>query len=166
MNRNGEVDAMSQGSPGPPAGALSRIHHVGVAVRDIDAALKELADLYGYAACSPLIHDPVQTAFARFLRRPGERSCVELVTPDGPASRLAGALKRGGGLNHLCYAAADIVATCRRLREGGMVVIQEPVPAAAFPGRRIAWLMGVAGLLTELVEEGTDTWEEAHEHRR
>ena len=32
------------------------------------------------------------------------------------------------------------------------MVIQEPTPAVAFGGRRIAWLMGDDRVLTELVE--------------
>jgi methylmalonyl-CoA/ethylmalonyl-CoA epimerase len=61
-------------------------------------------------------------------------------------------------LNHLCYAVDDIAAACVFLREKGMLVIQEPVPAVAFPGRRIAWLMGTGNMLTELVEDGVDAW--------
>jgi methylmalonyl-CoA/ethylmalonyl-CoA epimerase len=37
-----------------------------------------------------------------------------------------------------------------------MLLLQRPVPAAAFPGRRIAWLMGDDRLPVELVEEGAD----------
>jgi catechol 2,3-dioxygenase-like lactoylglutathione lyase family enzyme len=143
-----------------------RLHHIGVAVRDIARAARELEEQFGYRRKSGVIHDPVQTAHAQFLQQDGDRSYVELVSPDGPHSKLVGALKRGGGLNHLCYATDDIDRMCRALSAGGMIVIQEPLPAAAFPGRRIAWLMGGTGILTELVEEGVDRWPEgetAHE---
>ena len=53
---------------------------------------------------------------------------IELVTPDGPNSKLANALKKGGGLNHLCYLSPAIDDECRRLRESGM-------SAAAIAGR-------------------------------
>jgi methylmalonyl-CoA/ethylmalonyl-CoA epimerase len=137
----------------------TRLHHIGIAVRDLAATAQELSSLLGYRIRSGVIHDPVQTAHVQFLQQDGTPACLELVTPDGPASKLVGALKRGGGLNHLCYATPDIDATCRRLSEGGMLIIQEPVTAVAFPGRRIAWLMGGAGVLTELVEEGVDRWQ-------
>jgi methylmalonyl-CoA/ethylmalonyl-CoA epimerase len=135
-----------------------RLHHIGVAVRDIPTAVEDFSGPLGYRLCGPLVHDPVQTAFAQFLKLPEDSSYVELVAPDGPASKLQGALKRGGGLNHLCYAVDDIAAACVFLREKGMLVIQEPVPAVAFPGRRIAWLMGTGNMLTELVEDGVDAW--------
>lgn len=137
----------------------TRLHHIGIAVHDLDAAARELVDLLGYRVRSRVIHDPVQTAHVQFLQQESDPACVELVTPDGPASKLSGALKRGGGLNHLCYAVGDIDAACRRLSEGGMLIVQEPVAAVAFPGRRIAWLMGGARVLTELVEEGVDRWQ-------
>ncbi|HUD73188.1 MAG TPA: VOC family protein [Dongiaceae bacterium] len=136
----------------------TRLHHIGIAVHDLAAAQEELTRLLGYRVRSVVIHDPVQTAHVQFLQLEGDPACVELVTPDGPASKLTGALKRGGGLNHLCYAVDDIEAACRRLSEGGMLIVQEPVAAVAFPGRRIAWLMGGARVLTELVEEGVDRW--------
>lgn len=135
-----------------------RLHHVGIAVRELEPALAEFTAGQGYAVVSRAIHDPVQTAFVQFLRQPGADSCLELVAPDGPNSKLVGALKRGGGLNHLCYATDDIDEACRALRGEGMFVIHEPVPAVAFPGRRIAWLLGGQRVLVELVEEGTDAW--------
>lgn len=136
----------------------ARLHHVGIAVREIAPAVEEFSNLFGYQPKGPVIHDPVQTAFARFLKLPEDFNYVELIAPDGEASKLQGAIKRGGGLNHLCYATDDIDAACAALRDQGMVVIQEPVPAVAFPGRRIAWLMGSSRILTELVEEGVDAW--------
>ncbi len=90
----------------------------------------------------------------QFLRLPGDSSYLELVAPDGPESKLAAAVKRGGGLNHLCYSVADIERTVRELREKKMTMLCEPVAATAFPGRRIAWLMGRDLIPVELVEAG------------
>jgi methylmalonyl-CoA/ethylmalonyl-CoA epimerase len=135
-----------------------RLHHIGIAVPDIAAAVEEFVGAFGYDVVTGIIHDPVQTAMAQFLKRPGESSCLELVAPDGPGSKLVGALKRGGGLNHVCYATGDIETDCVVLRDKGLVVIHEPVDAVAFPGRRIAWLMGSSRVLTELVDEGEDAW--------
>jgi methylmalonyl-CoA/ethylmalonyl-CoA epimerase len=94
----------------------------------------------------------VQTAHVQFLQLAGDSSYVEFVAPDRPESKLANALKKGGGVNHVCYATDDILLACRRLEADGMFVIQQPVAAVAFPGRRIAWLMGSDRALTELVE--------------
>ena len=77
---------------------------------------------------------------------------IELVAPDRPESKLNAAVKKGGGINHLCHSTADIESACQFLQSEGMVIIQEPTPAIAFGGRRIAWLMGDDRVLTELVE--------------
>lgn len=102
-----------------------------------------------------LFHDPVQTALIQFLRLPGDSILIELVAPDGPASRLSKVILKGGGINHLCHSTPDIEAACRSLQDQGMAIIEEPTPAVAFGGRRIAWLMGDDHVLTELVERPT-----------
>ena len=135
-----------------------RTHHIGVVVPDIALAAPEVAAQHGYRAVSPVIHDPLQTAFVQFFRLRAEPVLLELVAPDGARSKLSGAARRRRGLHHLCYAVEDIDAACASLAAEGMVIIQEPVPAAAFPGRKIAWLMGRNQILTELVEEGIDGW--------
>jgi methylmalonyl-CoA/ethylmalonyl-CoA epimerase len=70
---------------------------------------------------------------------------------------LSNALRKGGGLNHLCYATNDIETACRLLRAEQMILLQAPVAAVAFPGRRIAWLMGGDRTPIELVEAGEDS---------
>jgi methylmalonyl-CoA/ethylmalonyl-CoA epimerase len=130
-----------------------RLHHNGALVRDIPAATERYLAI-GYEKRTDVIHDPVQKAHVLFLRLPGDAVYLELIAPDGPESHLNAALDKGGGLHHLCYATDDIDAECARLRKTGMSLIRSPVPAVAFGGRRIAWLMGRDRVLTELVEAG------------
>lgn len=130
------------------------LHHVGVLVPDIPAAVEQYVTRFGYRIASDIIHDPVQTAHVQFLAGADSAAYIELITPDGPVSKLSNALKKGGGLNHLCYLSAAIDEDCRRLRASGMFLLQSPVEAQAFPGRRIAWLMGRDGIPVELVEPG------------
>jgi methylmalonyl-CoA/ethylmalonyl-CoA epimerase len=129
-----------------------RLHHIGIAVRDIVRATEDHLRRLGCRPVGEKVHDPVQTAMIQFLSVPGDPVLIELVAPDGPKSTLAAAVKRSVGINHLCYSTDDIEAACEFLREDGMVVIQDPTPAVAFGGRRIAWLMGEEWYLTELVE--------------
>ncbi|MBN1393479.1 MAG: VOC family protein [Pirellulales bacterium] len=130
------------------------LHHVGILTADIAQSAAQYAERFGYRVCSEIIHDPAQTARVQFLSLADSAPFVELVTPDGPKSKLSNALKKGGGLNHLCYLAPAIEEECRRMRELGMLLLQSPVEAAAFPGRRIAWLMGRDGIPIELLEPG------------
>ena len=130
------------------------LHHVGFAVKKIDDARSRYVDLYGYEICSDVIHDPLQTAFVQFLRLPGDSSYLELVAPDGPGSKLTASVAKGGALHHLCYATDDIDKSFAELRAQEMFPLCEPVAAVAFPGRRIAWLLGSDRLPIELVERG------------
>jgi methylmalonyl-CoA/ethylmalonyl-CoA epimerase len=131
-----------------------RFHHVGVVVQDIDAQRQFYVESLGYTVRTEVIHDPLQGAFVQFLALPGADHYVELVAPDGPESKLVRASRRGLPLHHLCYATPAIEASLRSLAAAGALVFQEPVPAVAFGGRRIAWLANEAGLLIELVEQG------------
>ncbi len=132
-----------------------RLHHVGHAVKSIESAAKEFCRRFGYHRASPLIHDPVQTAYVQFLRLAEERIYLELVAPDGPNSRLMNAVKRGGGLNHLCYSVDVLEAAIHHLEAEGMKLISEPEPGTAFDGRRICWLLGQESSPIELVERRT-----------
>jgi methylmalonyl-CoA/ethylmalonyl-CoA epimerase len=130
------------------------LHHVGIAVPDIATATALYTQRFGYTIASPVIHDPTQTAYVQFLRLPNETSFLEFVAPDSPTSKLSSVVARGGGLNHLCYSVTDIHATIEGLRSSGMVTLCEPVAAVAFPGRKIAWLLGTDRVPVELVEAG------------
>jgi methylmalonyl-CoA/ethylmalonyl-CoA epimerase len=128
------------------------LHHVGYAVKSIAAISGVYAKRFGYETCTPVIHDPLQTALVQFLLLPGDRVYLELVSPDGPESRLTHAVRNGGGLNHLCYIADNLERTTNSLVETGMMLISPPQPAKAFAGRRICWLLGEDPLPIELVE--------------
>ena len=130
------------------------LHHIGVLVPDIAAAADDYVGNLGYERRTGILHDATQTALVQFLCLPGNAVFIELVSPDGPASKLSNALKKGGGLNHLCYATDDIEGACRELRSRSLFQMQAAVGAVAFGGRRIAWFLGPGRLPIELVERG------------
>lgn len=130
------------------------VHHVGIAVAEIGPAAELYVRRFGYSIASEVIHDPRQTALVQFLKLPGDRSFLEFVAPDGPGSKLTAFVNRGGGLNHICFAVPDIDKAVEELRGAQMVTLCEPVSAVAFPGRRIAWLLGADRVPIELVEQG------------
>lgn len=130
------------------------LHHNGFLVKDIHLAARDFVSRLGYVIEGDIIEDPMQTAYVQFLRQLAATCWLELVTPNGPNSKLTNALRKGGGLHHLCYEVSDINRACEHLRDQAMLLLTEPVPAAAFPGRRIAWLMDCSGFLVELLERG------------
>jgi methylmalonyl-CoA/ethylmalonyl-CoA epimerase len=130
------------------------LHHAGVLVKDI-AATRAFYLRMGYKQASEVIHDPLQTACVQFLGLPDDPVYLELVSPDGPGSKLNNALEKGfGGVHHLCYSTNDIHAASDSLRLKGFMLISPPTPAVAFHGRSVAWLRGPDRFLMELVERG------------
>src|SRR5256885_17195747 len=78
-------------------------HHIGVLVKNIKKSASDMTSRLGYLIESEIIEDPIQTALVQFLRQPGASTWLELVSPCGETSKLTNALKKGGGLHHLCY---------------------------------------------------------------
>ena len=131
------------------------LHHIGYATKIIGPIAATYVSRFGYILATPIIHDPLQTAFVQFLQLAGDRTYLEFVAPDGPESKLANASKRGG-LNHLCYTAGPLEEAITQLEETGARMISEPKPGVAFGGRRICWVCGEDPLPIELVERRDD----------
>ncbi|HEX8916046.1 MAG TPA: VOC family protein [Humisphaera sp.] len=133
-------------------------HHLGVAVADMAAAVRDYRELFGYEVRSGPFDDPVQRVTVCFLGRPAAAAGaaaepeIELIAPLGDDSPVRRLLKAGGGAYHTCYAVADVDAALRRARETNCLVVSGPVPAVAFGGRRIAWFYTPARQLVEVVE--------------
>ena len=131
--------------------SIGRFHHVGVAVRSIDAAAETMGRQFGAGSRSEVVHDPAQGVRVSFLSLGEVR--IELIEPAAEPSPIDGVLKRGMGLYHLCYEVDDLDAALARLRADGAALVASPQPAAAFGGRRIAFVMS-CGLMVELLESG------------
>ena len=134
------------------AGYSPELHHTGILVRDIPSSAQRLVSSFGYRVESEISEDPMQTALVQFLRLPGGTSWLELVSPASPESKLAGALKKGGGHHHICLEVDLLDVFSKKLRQEGWLPVSPAVPAVAFPGRRIAWFMNSDRLLIELLE--------------
>jgi methylmalonyl-CoA/ethylmalonyl-CoA epimerase len=128
-------------------------HHVGVAVPDLSAAIRDYRALFGYEVTMGPIDDPIQKVTACFMSRGHGDPVMELIAPLGPHSPIDRALKKGGGVHHICYAVPDMPGAIRHLTGHGAFLLGEPVPAVAFNLRQIAWLMTEHGLLVELLED-------------
>lgn len=136
-----------------------RLHHVGVAVADVVAAAEPYVAGFGMVPLGDVVRDEVQRVDLRFLGGPdlppgaGTEAGVtlELVAPYDDASPVAGHLLRAIGAYHTCYEVADLPAALARLRAARFRVLAEPVPAVAFGGRPIAWLLAPSRHLVELL---------------
>lgn len=132
-----------------------RFHHLGVAVRDLTSAVDQYSRMFGFKLIKGPIDDPLQRVTACFIASglPGDIT-YELVAPlagveKSPIDRV---LDRGNTSYHVCYEAAGLDATLARLTQEGCARVSDPLPAIAFGGRRIAWVMTPTRHLVELLE--------------
>ena len=129
---------------------MTRLDHIGIAVRSLDAA-RIYEDL-------GLTIDHVETVETQRVKTAflsvGD-SNLELLEPTSPDSPIAKFIeKRGGGIHHLCFRVDDIEAQLVQLQAKGYRLINEaPVPGAH--GCRVAFLHPAAGngVLIELSEK-------------
>src|SRR2546429_2546994 len=101
---------------------IGPVHHVGVAVRRLDAALADYRVL-GFEAESTeeVLSQGVRVAF---LRTGAVRiELLESLTPDGVIARFID--RRGEGFHHLAFATENIRTEMRRLREAGFELVDE-----------------------------------------
>ena len=130
---------------------LNRIHHVGVAVTDLDAAI----ELYESALGANLVHratndsDGIEAAFLR--TGTGEVELMSALREDSPVGKFLA--RRGPGLHHVAFAVDDIEKALDDARAAGMELI-DAQPRMGMHGTRIAFLhpKTMGGVLTELVE--------------
>jgi methylmalonyl-CoA/ethylmalonyl-CoA epimerase len=130
---------------------LLKIHHVGVAVDDLDAAIQLYITIFG-AELTHRATNEKDGLSAAFLRA-GD-SEVELLSPlreDTPVGKFLA--KRGPGLHHIAVAVPDIDKAIANARAQGLEMIDEE-PRIGLHGTRIAFVhpRSVGGVLTEFVE--------------
>ncbi len=129
------------------------IHHLGLAVADLDEALATYGRLFG-ATLEHRSTVPDQGVHAVSLLLGGDR--IELVSPtdeDTPVGRFLAS--RGPGMHHVAYEVDDVGAALAELAEAGAELIDE-VPREGLFGLEVAFVHpdAVHGVLTEVVCPG------------
>src|SRR5579884_2638616 len=135
----------------PPPAMLSTIDHIGVAVEDLEPALK----LYQDALRMPLVHRETvdEQGVEAALLDVGDGH-VELLQPLGPETAVGKFLaKRGPGLHHVAYRVDDVEQTLAELAQAGLRLIDEQ-PRIGIRGSRVAFVhpASTGGVLTEIVQ--------------
>lgn len=130
-----------------------RLHHVGVAVEELEEA-KARYVLLGFRvrAEGEVKSQGVRVAM---LEAPGGGALLELLAPTGPETPVGRFLaRRGPGLHHLAFAVPDLEAKLAELKAQGLPLVDE-APRPGFGGHLVAFVHPKAfhGVLVELVEE-------------
>ena len=132
--------------------SVKYIDHVGLAVKDIEAALNLFQDLFG-APQSEIKTLPDQGVRATLVQVGQTR--LELLEPlfvDTPVGRFI--KNRGEGIHHLAFNVSDLAGKLRALEAEGVQLVDKE-PREGLSGS-IAFIHpgSVFGVLTELVETG------------
>src|ERR687884_2236544 len=134
---------------------FTRIDHVGIAVRDLDAAITFYEQVFGMR----LVHEEVneeQGVHEAMLAVGTSGSYVQILAPLTPDSTIARFLDRSGpGLQQVAYRVADVDAAGAELRERGVRLLYD-APRRGTAGSRINFVhpKDAGGVLVELVQGG------------
>jgi methylmalonyl-CoA/ethylmalonyl-CoA epimerase len=130
---------------------IGRLNHVAIVVPDLAGAAALYREVLGAEVSMPvdLPAHGVTTVFVTLAN-----TKIELLAPLGENSPIAAFLARNpaGGMHHLCYEVADIVAARDQLRQAGARVLGDGEPSIGAHGKPVLFLhpKDFAGTLIEL----------------
>ena len=132
---------------------LGRLNHVALAVPALADAVARYRDMLGATVSEPqaLPEHGVTVVFVEL-----DNTKIELLEPLGEGSPIAAFLAKNpkGGMHHVCYEVADIVAARDRLVAAGARVLGDGEPKIGAHGRPVVFIHpgDMFGTLTELEE--------------
>ena len=127
-----------------------RFHHIGYAVKDIEASAK----LYLEAGwlLSEVVIDSIQNAKIAFLSKEGMPQ-IEFVAPVDEKSPIVKTLEKSGNSPyHICYEVDNIDEAVADLRKQKYIKLFNPVPAVGIMHKKICYLFNAQVGLIEIVK--------------
>jgi methylmalonyl-CoA/ethylmalonyl-CoA epimerase len=134
---------------------LSRIDHVGIACRSLEAAIERYEGVFGLTVVSRETNaeQGVREAMLMVSGAPAASyvQLLEPMSPDSPVGRFLE--RRGEGIHHIGYAVASVTEALATIGERGVRLIDSR-PRHGSLGASIAFLHpgDLGGVLTELVQ--------------
>jgi methylmalonyl-CoA epimerase len=102
---------------------IDKIHHVGIAVRSLDEALKFYRDTLGLHVHA---EDTVEDQGVRAALLAIGESEIELLEPLGPEANMAKFIeRRGEGLHHICFQTADVDGDLETLKQKEVPLVDQ-----------------------------------------
>ena len=135
---------------------VTAIDHVGIAVPDLDVAIKWYHDHLGMIVLHEEVNEDqgIREAMLSVRGAPNDSALVQLMAPIDETSTIAKFLdKRGPGMQQFAYRVSDLETLSERLRADGIRLIYD-VPRKGTANSRINFIhpKDVGGVLVELVQ--------------
>jgi methylmalonyl-CoA/ethylmalonyl-CoA epimerase len=139
---------------------VTAVDHVGIAVPDLDVAIKWYHDYLGMIVLHEEVNDDqgIREAMLSVRGAPKGSAQVQLMAPLDETSVIAKFLdKRGPGIQQLAYRVSDLDALSDRLRDQGVRLLYD-APRRGTANSRINFIhpKDAGGVLIELVEPAPD----------
>jgi methylmalonyl-CoA/ethylmalonyl-CoA epimerase len=133
--------------------AAKAIHHVGLAVEDLDEAISSYERLFGARLEERETQDEQGVEAASLRVGPSQIELLAALGPDTPVGRFLS--RRGPGMHHVAYEVDDLSGELVRLEGEGAELI-DSAPRRGLFGMQVAFLhpRSAHGVLSELVARG------------
>jgi methylmalonyl-CoA epimerase len=129
------------------------IHHLGVAVEDLDEAISTYERLLGAELAERATQDEQGVEAASLRVGPDHIELLTALGPDTPVGRFLS--RRGPGMHHVAYEVDDLEEELARLENEGAELI-DTAPRPGLFGMQVAFVHpdSTHGVLSELVARG------------
>lgn len=128
-----------------------KLHHLGIAVRSIDQALRIYRDGFGLPLGKRVRVETEQVEAAMLEAGDPRIELLEPLTPDSVVGRFLE--RRGEGLHHIALEVDDLEAAIERLKARGARLVRDEIRVGA-EGYRYVFVhpASAGGVLVELIE--------------
>ncbi|HCO19463.1 methylmalonyl-CoA epimerase [Gudongella oleilytica] len=128
---------------------VTKIDHIGIAVKNLEETLKFYGDVLGIKCVSQEVVEEQKVKVAFLPVGDTEVELLESTSEDGPIAKFIE--KKGEGIQHIAFKVDNIEEAIRELEEKGVRMIDEK-PRYGAGGARIAFLhpKSTSGVLIEI----------------
>jgi len=130
---------------------IEKIDHIGIAVKNLDDAMRKYADIFGLKATSIEVHSDLNI---RICFIPVGEVLIELLEPLSEEGRIGKFVKENGeGFHHIAYRVTNLEALLEAMKNE-KVKLRDDRPRPGGGGSKIGFIDPIEtnGVLTELVE--------------
>ena len=137
--------------PGNPPVPTDLVHHIGIAVVDLNSSMDFYHELFGLEPGPIIVRDDIKV---RGCFIPVGETNLELLQGTDPGSMISEHISRSGeGLHHVCFEVGEVAEKLKSLEVLGVPLLDK-VPRSGLMGGQIGFLDSSAagGVLIELAQ--------------